>query len=287
METLFAQFIREKQYLKNVSPRTMEGYKWAWKQFGRCLAETPAACKAQVIRRIAELREAGLRPVTVNTYLRTVNTYFRWLHTEGYAETLVKIPRLKEEQAVVPAFTSEQVAALLRYVPRTISSYRAQVISALILDTGLRIDEVLSIDRAQDLDYDQLLLTVRKGKGAKGRVVPFTLQLRKILIRFTRKQVPDYGTLLFYSGKGDSLGQRNALRDFKLLCQGLLITGTRCSFHTLRHTFATSYLRNGGDVFRLQRILGHAKLDMTRRYVSIQSEDLREVHHRLSPLSNH
>jgi integrase/recombinase XerD len=59
----------------------------------------------------------------------------------------------------------------------------------------------------------------------------------------------------------------------------------RCSFHTLRHTFGKNYIRNGGDVFRLQKILGHRTLDMTRRYVELDVSDLQAVHQRLSPLS--
>ena len=53
----------------------------------------------------------------------------------------------------------------------------------------------------------------------------------------------------------------------------------------MRHSFATYYLRNGGDVFRLQRILGHSTLEMTRRYVQLQTEDLSAVHDGLSVLA--
>jgi len=107
------------------------------------------------------------------------------------------------------------------------------------------------------------------------------MQMRKLMFRFMQQWMPTYGDRLFYSGQGDKLIQRNALRDFKALCKQLSITGVRCSFHTMRHSFAVAYLRNGGDVFRLQRILGHNKLDMTRRYVNLQTEDLQAVHQRL------
>ncbi len=55
----------------------------------------------------------------------------------------------------------------------------------------------------------------------------------------------------------------------------------RRTLHATRHTFALNYIRNGRDVFRLQRILGHSTLDMTRRYVNLQTEDLQAVHDRL------
>ncbi len=63
------------------------------------------------------------------------------------------------------------------------------------------------------------------------------------------------------------------------------ITGVRFSPHTFRHTFAVSYLRKGGSVFHLQKILGHSTLEMTRRYCNLMTEDLQAVHSKLSLLS--
>ena len=65
------------------------------------------------------------------------------------------------------------------------------------------------------------------------------------------------------------------------------IEGVRYSPHTFRHTFATSWLRNGGSEFALQSALGHSSLDMTRRYSStVRSEDAAVEHRRVSPADN-
>jgi integrase/recombinase XerD len=64
------------------------------------------------------------------------------------------------------------------------------------------------------------------------------------------------------------------------------ITGRRVSLHTLRHSFATLYIANGGDAMRLQRLLGHSTLAMTEKYVSLQTQDLSQVHGRFSPLGS-
>lgn len=85
---------------------------------------------------------------------------------------------------------------------------------------------------------------------------------------------------------GTHITLRNAERDILALCQTLKIDGVRCSPHTLRHTMAVSYLRGGGNLEYLRRILGHTSLTTTQKYLrSLGVEDLREVHDGLSPLS--
>ena len=79
---------------------------------------------------------------------------------------------------------------------------------------------------------------------------------------------------------------RNFERELKAVGAKLGITGVRFSPHTLRHTFAVSYLRNGGNLFYLSKILGHASVTITQRYLqSLQVTDFQAVHDRLSPLT--
>lgn len=283
---LYEQFKREKQYLNNVAAATVRGYGWAWKAFAPTLGlqQSALVTKAEIVSRIAQLRADGLTAVTINTYLRSVNTFFHWLHTEGHTAALLKIPRLKEESKVIQSFNEAQLELLISFKPESDAERRLHVVTCLILDCGARIDEVLSASR-KDVDLDNLLFTIREAKGGKQRVVPISLKMRKRLVRHLDRQKPEVGDLLFFTGPGEKLNQRNALRDFKRICKRLRIAGPRCSFHTLRHSFGKAYIRYGGDVFRLQRVLGHAKLEMTRRYVNLETSDLQECHQTFSLLA--
>jgi site-specific recombinase XerD len=269
------QFIRERQYLKGVSVKTLDWYRHSFRAFEGAIEN-----KEAIVSRIAELSQRGVSPVSVNTYLRCINAYFRWLHTER-EEKLVRIPRLKEEQKILVTFKREQVARVMSAKPAGINDTRAKMAALTALDTGLRIQELLNLRRT-DVDLDNLVLRVH-GKGNKQRLVPMSLDLRKYLYRFMSQHQFDR---VFCTARGTSPTQRNLSRDFKLLCQRLNVTGVRVSFHTLRHTFAVEYLRAGGNVLYLQRILGHTTLEMTNRYTrSLGIDDLKAVHSGLSLLS--
>ena len=270
------QFTQERKYLKNVTPRTLTWYRHSFKAFEGAIGN-----KAEIVERIAKMRERGINPISVNTYLRCINAYLRWLHIE-HGQPLIKIPRLKEEQTVLATLTPDHVKRLIQFSPKGRNLKRAHTLTLLVLDTGLRFAEALSLtwDR---VDLDNLVLKVL-GKGGKHRVVPLSLECRKVLYRWKQQQ---RGTdLLFPTRSGIQSSQRNVGRDVRLLGQRLGITGVRFSPHTFRHSFAVGYLRAGGNVLYLQRILGHSSLEMTNRYTrSLGIDDLSAVHSKLSLLS--
>ena len=91
----------------------------------------------------------------------------------------MKVPKLKDEQRVLPTFSKEDIAKFATWRPKPFPAVRLQSLLLLLADTGTRINEVLSL-RWADVDFDNLLLLVR-GKGSKERRIPFSLELRKYL----------------------------------------------------------------------------------------------------------
>lgn len=287
MRIHYENFVRDRRYSKGVSSRT-EGWYWqSWKAFAGVLEQaTPETLtKADITAAIETLVVRGVSPITVNTYARALNAFLNWLHAEGHSQKLVRVPRLKEPETVIATFKPEHVQRLLQTRPQCHTQCRVQMLALLILDTGLRLKEALAL-RHDDVDLDNLLLTVRNGKGGKQRVVPMSCELRKALSRYLSAHRSRSG-LVYFAADGSPLLQNNVRRDLGLLCKRLGISGVKGGFHCLRHTFAVNYVRNGGDVFRLQRILGHTTLEMTRRYVDLQTADLQAVHEGLSVLNRH
>jgi integrase/recombinase XerD len=161
---------------------------------------------------------------------------------------------------------------------------RLHLLVLFLLDTGARVSEVLGL-HVSEIDFENLLVTL-DGKGRKQRVVPFSFELRKALSRYCKESNRTPAHLLFANRAQTKLARRNVLRDVKLLCRKLGFDPPARTLHSFRHTFAVNYLRRGGSVFHLQKVLGHSTLEMTRRYANLVTADLQAVHERVSLLSS-
>lgn len=285
LANLFAQFVRERLYLKAVSVKTETWYWTSWKAFEASqigvgeIILTKAKLQAFVIR----LRDKGLKPRSVNSYLQALNAFALWLHQEHGRER-VRLPLLRTERKVLRVYEDPSLRLLLSFKPSTFPEWRIFAVTVLLLDTGCRIDEVLGLAEGS-LDLDALTVRVL-GKGSKERTIPISVECRKVLYRYLglRKKAKQEGGYVFGTRNKTRLTHRNALRDFYRLKDlvGLPHDG---GFHRLRHSFATGYLRHGGEVVRLQKQLGHSRIETTLGYLHLQLEDLKETHRRVSPLS--
>jgi integrase/recombinase XerD len=276
----FDEFIKSRVYLKNVTPATVHWYRDSFAAFKR-FHPLEEYSNQSLTAFLVALRDSGVSPISCNTYCRAVNAYLRWLREEGHVKDLLRIPPMKTEKKVLATLTRAQVDAFLRWKPRTFSDYRLHALVTLLLDTGLRIREALNL-RREDIDFENLLVKVR-GKGQKQRLVPFSFELRKVMYRWLGKHKFD---LVLPTREGSALDQRNLLHKLKSVGTNLGISGVRVSFHTFRHTFAVSYLRAGGNLYYLARILGHSSVKTTERYLeSLGAEDLQAVHDKLSLLT--
>ncbi|MGO9541109.1 MAG: tyrosine-type recombinase/integrase [Terriglobales bacterium] len=191
---------------------------------------------------------------------------------------------MKEPQNVVSTYTPEQVRVLVQWKPASKNFYqrRLHLLILTLLDCGLRISEALTL-HVHDVSMDDLLLLVI-GKGSKQRRVPFSFELRKRIYKFVQDFHLSPDTPLFSTKAHSGLDKNIVRRDVKLLCERLGFEPPKRVLHSFRHTFGSNYVRKGGDVFRLQKVLGHSSLSTSRIYANLNTSDLSAVHQRLSLL---
>jgi integrase/recombinase XerD len=286
----FEQFLRERVYFHNITPKTREFYETAWKAFQRAQADglpraatAPLITKADLQSVVLHLRERGVKPASCNCWMRGMNAFCRWLHEQGAIQQAVSLRPLRLEKRLLAVHGDTVLRSILAYRPKTFIQWRVHAVGCTNLDSGCRTDELLTA-RVIDFDFDNMLLTV-VGKGRKQRKVPFSIELRKLLFRFAqvkeRSEVPS--DLMFPARDGGTWEHRNARRSYYCLLKTLGLP--QSGFHRLRHTFATQYLRHGGDVVRLSIILGHTEVSTTMKYLHLLTEDLQRPHQSLSILN--
>jgi integrase/recombinase XerD len=280
LNQLFEQFCKEKEYVKNSSPHTILFYKASYKKFQLTLKDDIDLTKAHLTRFVLGMREAGVKPETCNVHIRGMNSFLSWLSENEYTPEHLKIKYLKTEQRVMKTFSDEQLKAIATFKPKTFTEHRLYALICLIMDTGIRVSEALDL-RREKVDFDNLLLIVH-GKGNKERPIPMSLELRKILWKFSQRHKHE---LMFPTRDGDRLIYANVRRDFRKLCTKLNINGFDGSFHAFRRKFARSYVKNGGNLFYLMKALGHTTLTMSKKYVEVETEDLKDMHYKTSLLS--
>ena len=293
------------------SPKTIEFYSYHLKRFNRFLGvQVPTTSPVEI--GIAEARkfifylqnnairwednprisdDKSLSPFTVQAYVRAIKAFWTWLFDEGFisANTMSALKLPKTPRKVVKTFTREQVQHMIKVLnQKSIRGFRDYLIVMILLDTGIRLSELMGLT-IDNIDFGQNCFLVH-GKGDKERLVPFGSRVRHILWQYIRNIRPepkfDDINQVLLTDNGYPLRPRAVQVMINRLGLRAGITGVRCSPHTFRHTFAKNYLLLGGDVFSLQRILGHSSLEVVKLYINLATSDISEQHRRFSPVDN-
>ena len=230
-----------------------------------------------------------LSPQTVAGYARTLRAFFSWALREGLIDEhpmrQVKTPRVPIRD--MPFFTDEEIARLLAILKEpTAVGRRNHTMMLLLLDTGLRVSELVGMEMSALHSAQGYFKVI--GKGNKERVVPLGRSSRRALLTYTRKfrPSPDLPSVdrVFLTRTGYPLRADYVYKVVANACHQAGIKGKRLGPHTCRHTFARSFLLNGGDLLTLQRILGHSSLEVVKLYVNLQTRDLLAQHWKYSPI---
>jgi integrase/recombinase XerD len=241
--------------------------------------------------RFTKPQEGHLSGHTVNGYLRALRAFWSWAQREGFVEenpfSHIKIP--KAPKKIMPTFTQEQLRQIVAAMDTgTPLGYRDYIIILTFMDTGIRCSELTGL-KVGDVNLEARLFKVW-GKGAKERMVPFGRKVQSALWKYLTSYRPEpmmpcYDHV-FLTGQGRPLSKDRVEAIVEHYGAKAGISGVRVSPHTFRHTFAIMFLRNGGNVFSLQRMMGHSTLDVLRIYVNMAQSDIQEAHRRYSPADN-
>lgn len=217
-------------------------------------------------------REKDLSPSSINTY----NSGLRFLFEVTLEQNLnyKRIPRKKDPIKIPPAFTREEILCFIN----AIDDLRYNAIFSLTYGSGLRLSEIQKL-RIKDIDSRQMRLFVYQGKGKRDRWVPMALSSLETLREYYKVYKPNHPDgYLFLNGRngkgGDSYVSERAIQDAFKKYHKKSNLKTYGTVHTLRHSYATHQMEDGVNVFFIQRILGHATLWTTMRYLRIAQTDV-------------
>jgi len=212
--------------------------------------------KAKVISDLEKRRE---KATTARHYIIAVVRFLKWLGTD----IKPTIPRTRRKE--IRALSEGDIEKIKNSLKRT----KDKLLIQLLLDTGLRAKELLSI-RKSDINIEKRFIIVRNTKNGEERIVFFTEETRKILEKYIKNMSNDQK---LFDITYDAL-----YRKLKRLGKKL---GIDLRPHILRHTFATQAIRKGMPLPVVQKILGHKDIRTTQIYTHLVTEDLQEIYKKI------
>lgn len=214
--------------------------------------------------------EAGTTAKTLNNelgYLRSVFNELRGLGQIDYQNPLALVKPLRIQERELSWLTAEQIAELLESIRSGCDNPHVEPIVLICLATGARWSEA---EKLKPTALRAGVVTFSGTKNGKVRSVPITAELHNLVIRHWKRHGAFTGSITSF--------RRALARTSIKLPRGQ-------AAHALRHTFASHFMQNGGNILTLQKILGHSSLAMTMRYAHLSPDHLSDAI-RFGPLAS-
>ena len=210
----------------------------------------------------------NIKRVSVRTYARAVKVFYRWLYLEDYIDIKVdKLKLMKSDKEVILPLSDTEVKQLLYCFDDTVLEIRDKAICVLMLDCGLRRSEVINL-KVSDVNFLNRSILVN-GKGSKQRIVPFGDFTANLLLVY--RNFFDSSEKSFFLNNDYTPLTSNAVKMmFSKLKERSGIV--RIYPHLLRHTYATNYILQGGNLEVLRVLLGHSSINITQIYIHLASQ---------------
>lgn len=276
-----------------LSKRTIKFYR-------QYLKSLIAYCDANSMKLIREITPDFLRryflafaenhnPGGVHASYRTIRAFFRWVVEEeimppDWKNPMQKVKAPKVFLEPIEPISIDDVRALINTCQHEdIIGERDRAIFLFLLDTGARAQEVCNTD-IKDVDLNTGSVMIRYGKGRKTRMVFIGRKTRRTLRSYLRL-CNHQAAALFVSKDGERLTYDGLNQILERRAKTAKLD-RKPTLHGFRRAFALNMLRSGVDVFALQRLMGHADLQVLRRYLAQNDQDNQLAHMRGGPVDN-
>lgn len=273
---IYAKFITEQKYRNNTG-KTIEWYKENLEDFFFWLkSDDPSSLTLDnfklygvYLRESVKRNGDKLSDASVQNALRAIKAFYNFCIENGYIEDISKYLKLpKAHYKIQEILDNEEIDTLLScFSESTKTGLRNKCLVVLMLDSGLRRGEILRLNIGDvHLKLDKPSLIV-KGKGGRQRIVPMGLMSTSLLSKYIGlyRKTAGLNEPLFLSSHNRRCSDNLIKQLFKRLKKQSGMP--RLHPHLLRHTFATYYIADGGDLETLRLILGHANIQTTQRYL--------------------
>lgn len=251
-------------YRRNRSLSTIVTYRPLLREFvhmcGDC--DTKSLDFMTVETYATRLAMSGIKPVTVKNKLSAIRSFLRWMGLYDYcslAPDRIELPTFEPTEANF--LTKEEQARFLSAIPG--ENIRDRAMMELFLSSGLRVTELVNLKWG---DIYKRSIAVKRGKGKKDRVAFINQDAEKSINRYISRVRGDFEGILFPNPDGGKLSRQVIEKKVHRYAK-LADIHKNVSCHTLRHSFATIYLMNGGRIEDLQKILGHKNIQTTLIYL--------------------
>ncbi len=244
---------------RGYSKRTIDAYVDSLRRMAGDLRKDPMTINESDLEQyLSRLNVEGKSPFTLNQYHMSLKLFktevcgCRWE---------AKFPYIKRHKRLPVTLSREEILSMIGLT----NNGKHKLMLALAYGAGLRVSELINL-KVYDLDFDQLQIIVRNGKGNKDRLtlLPEKIpdQLRNLVAGKAKSE------LVFESERGGKLSSRTAQVVFsRALTKAEIVK--HATFHSLRHSFATHLLENGIDIRQIQSLLGHASISTTQIYTHV------------------
>lgn len=288
IQEAFDLFIR-KCKIKNLTDLSISSYEKKMVHFYEFIDKSEpitAVTKDTVDDYILWLREnTEANDITINSYLRSVRAFLYFCMEDRYIPTF-KIQLIKAEKKIKETYTDDELVRLLEKPDVdncSFSCYKTWVFENYLLGTGNRISTALDL-HIGDINFQSGVIILRKTKNRKQQIIPLSATLAEILQGYLQIRGGESDDYVFCNEYGEQASCRTYQQLVRRYNRKRGVEKTSC--HTFRHTFAKNWILNSGDMFRLQKILGHSDLTVTKEYVNMFGQDLQMDFEKFNPLDN-